>query len=54
MREYILTEHEREIIRRVLNGERPDGFRVIKLRTLKALPTLEDDLKLIKEFLKAT
>ena len=52
MREYILTDHERELVGRVLKGERPNSFRVLKTRAQKSMPTLESDLQLIKRFLE--
>ena len=52
MREYILTERERELVQEVLRGEKPDSFRVLKTRAQKAMPTLEGDMQLLKRFLE--
>jgi len=52
LREYILTDRERKIIEEVLKGGRPDSFRVLKHLIDKSLPRLEEDIKLIKAFLK--
>jgi len=53
MREYILTLREREIIKMFLEkGLRLNGFNILKLRMTRALPRLEEDMTLIKAFLK--
>lgn len=52
MREYILTEHEREIMRQVIDGEKPYTYQMIKSRVKKAKPTLEGDMELIEKFLE--
>ena len=52
MRTYILTDREREIVERVIKGERPDTFRQIKSIAIRVLPRIEEDLELIKRFLK--
>lgn len=48
----MLTDYERALIKRVINGEKPDGFRVLKTRIQKAKPILEGDIELINKFLE--
>jgi hypothetical protein len=45
VRGYILTERERKLIDDVVNGGKPNGFRVLKHLMIRALPRLEEDLK---------
>ena len=52
MRKYILTERERQIIFKVLEGKRPDSYRVLKHIIDKSLLRIEEDLDLIKKFLE--
>jgi len=53
MREYILTSHEREIVETFLEtGLHLNGFAVLKIRAKRALPRLEEDLRLLKRFLE--
>lgn len=53
MREYVLTDKEREIIEIYLKeGYNLNGFNVLKLRMKRALPQLEEDLEVIKKFLE--
>lgn len=53
MRTYILSENERRIIETYLKMDMNlNGFNVLKLRIKRALPQLEEDLKLIKKFLE--
>ena len=54
MREYILTEREREIARKYLEGTPLDGFRVLKFYAKRAIPQLKKDLALLEKFLEAT
>jgi len=51
MREYILTERERELIKKYLTGERPDTFRQLKSIATRSLPRIREDLELIEKFL---
>lgn len=51
MRQYLLTERERELIDNVLRGERPDGFRQLKSTAKRSLPKIREDLELIEKFL---
>lgn len=54
MREYILTDKERETVKALIErGLRLNGFRMLKYRALKALPQLREDLALIERFLEA-
>jgi hypothetical protein len=53
MRAYILTENEREIINQYLNhGNKQLGHSMLKHRIDKNLKTVNNDLKLIENFLK--
>ena len=53
MRNYILTEKEREILKVFLeNGLKLDGFSVLILRLKKAEKSLKEDLELIDATLK--
>ena len=53
MRTYILSENERRIIEIYLKmNMNLNGFNVLKLRITRSLPRLEEDLNLLKEFLK--
>jgi hypothetical protein len=53
VRSYILTEHERKILKRFLeNGEKLNGFRTLLTYLRKSQKTLETDLKLIKDVLE--
>ena len=53
MRSYILSKKERKILETYLeSGLNLNGFNVLKLRLKKFLPLLEEDLELIKKFLK--
>ena len=54
MREYILTENDRKLIKSVLEGAPLNGFRVLKYYAKRALPQLEEDLELVKKFLEVT
>jgi len=50
MREYILTEKERTIIKRYLQtGERLEGYAVIRNRSYNTT-TIKEDLELITQF----
>ena len=51
MRQYLLTERERELIENFLRGERPDGFRQLKSTAKRSLPTIREDLELVEKFL---
>lgn len=52
MRQYILTELERNIIRRYLEtGDKLEGFKVL-LHRCRRLQTVNADLELIKDFVK--
>jgi hypothetical protein len=54
MRSYILTEQERNIIKRYLEtGEKLEGFKVLLHRCRKT-QTIKQDLTLIDKFLKTT
>ena len=51
MREYILTEKEKEVLQRyVEKGEKLEGFAVLVHRC-RNMQGVNDDLKLIKQFL---
>jgi len=53
MRTYILSPHERKIIETFMEtGLNLNGFNVLRLRIKRALPRLEEDLNLIKEFIE--
>ncbi|MGB9841497.1 MAG: hypothetical protein ACPLKZ_02105 [Candidatus Bathyarchaeales archaeon] len=53
MREYILTDREREILQTYLeNNIKLDGFSVLALRLKRANKKLLEDVKLIEAFLK--
>jgi len=52
MREYILTERERQLIAKTLRGERPDTYRQLKGIIIRSRPRLREDLELIDKFLK--
>jgi cAMP phosphodiesterase len=53
VRSYILTEHERKILKRFLeNGEKLNGFRTLLTYLRKSHKQLEADLKLINETLQ--
>ena len=53
MREYILTDLERNIINRYLEtGEKLEGYRVLRHISQKLNPTtIKEDLELIQKFL---
>lgn len=52
MREYVLTEKEREIIRAYLDsGVRLEGFRTLLTRC-RHMEAIKTDLELIQQFLK--
>ena len=52
MREYILTPHEREIVREFLEtGKKLNGFRLLQLRMKRNIKALENDLRLINQVL---
>jgi hypothetical protein len=54
MREYILTDNERQIMQKHLEtGERPEGFRMLLSRCRRMQP-IHEDLQLIKQFLSKT
>ena len=54
MRNYIITEQEKEIIRHYLaNGIRLEGYGVFKNRVFKALPEILKDIITIVEFYRA-
>lgn len=51
MREYILTEQEKNIIKKYLEtGEKLEGFRMLLSRA-RNMQTINTDLELIKQFL---
>ena len=51
MREYILTDQEKQIIQKYLEtGEKLEGFRKLLSRT-RHMQTVNSDLELIKQFL---
>lgn len=53
MRTYILSQNERKIVETFMETElNLNGFNVLKLRIKRALPRLEEDLKLIKKFIE--
>ena len=53
MRAYILSERERNIVKAFLEQDlNLDGYSMLKLRTKRALPRLEEDLKLLIQFLE--
>ena len=53
MRAYILSRNERKIIETYLETElNLNGFNVLRLRIKRALPQLEEELILIRKFLK--
>ena len=53
MRTGILSEKERETIRSYLKeGIKLNGFTVLRYRIKKSLPTIEEDLELIRAFLE--
>jgi hypothetical protein len=52
MREYILTEQERKIIKKYLEtGEKLEGFRVLLYRC-RHMKKVQEDLNLIKQLLE--
>ena len=52
MRQYVLTELERNIIRKYMEtGEKLEGFKVL-LHRCRGLQAINADLELIKDFLK--
>lgn len=52
MREYILTEQERKIIKMFLEtGEKLEGFRLLLHRT-RTMKQIREDLNLIENFLR--
>ena len=54
MREYILTENEKTIIKKYLEtGERLEGYAML-LSRCRSIETVNDDLELIKQFLAKT
>ena len=51
MREYILTEQEKQVIKEYLDtGKKLEGFRTILCR-VRSMETVNSDLDLIKQFL---
>lgn len=53
MREYILTDREREILQTYLGKNiKLDGFSVLALRLKRASKKLGEDMKLVEAFLK--
>jgi len=51
MREYILTQQEKEIIQEYLaSGKKLDGFRTLLCRT-RNMKRINSDIELIKQFL---
>ena len=51
MREYILTDQEKQIIKKYLeNGEKLEGFRML-LSRCRSIESVNTDLELIKLFL---
>lgn len=54
MREYILTDQEKQIIKKYLeNGEKLEGFRML-LSRCRSIESVNDDLELITQFLAKT
>jgi len=52
MRQYILTDLEKQVIDKFLKtGEKLEGFRVL-LHRCRRLQTVNEDLELVKQFLK--
>jgi len=52
MRQYILTDLEKQVITKFLEtGDKLEGFRVL-LHRCKRLQTINEDMELIKRFLK--
>ena len=53
MKTYILTEYERKLIKAYLaHGNKSPQLRTLKMRALENYRTLEEDLDLIKVFLR--
>jgi len=53
MRSYVLTEVEREIIKRYLkDGTHLDGWTTLKWRVEQFFPRLEEDMELVKGFIE--
>ena len=53
MREYILTDREKEIVKTYLEkGQRLEGFSVLVSRCKTNLSKINEDLKLITKFLE--
>ena len=53
MREYIFTEKDRQIIQVYLEKDlKLNGFGVLIIRVKRAIPTLEKDIELLKNFIK--
>lgn len=53
MREYILTEKDRQTIQvYVEKGLKLNGFGVLRIRVRRAIPTIEKDMKLLRNFIK--
>ena len=53
VREYILTERERNVIFNLINeGKRDTSTRQLKLLIERNLPVLQDDMKAIKRFME--
>jgi hypothetical protein len=53
MREYILTEKERKIVKMYLKeGYDLNGFNVLKIRIKRAIPLLKEDFELINSFME--
>jgi len=51
MRKYILTDWEKNVVRRYVADQTPlDGFRVIKNRFIEAYPEILKDLMLLAKF----
>ena len=54
MREYILTENEKRIIKKYLEtDERLEGYAML-LNRCRSIENVKEDLKLIEQFLKKT
>jgi hypothetical protein len=54
MRAHVLTNLERKIIRQFLqNGEKPQGFRMLKKRILDYHKRIFEDSELVKKFIDA-
>ena len=54
MRNYVLTQHEREMAREFLEtGKKLNGFRVLILRMRENVEAVESDLDLIKKVIEA-